>query len=168
MVKTRSNIVFPLLTLENRIQREVNFKKEGVNGHEIKRLLQALKPMNFQFADRSHADKYAAALECKIRCINSFTSNGVNIFQSKIKFPLDFVYPMLLDFYHLIKDYITVKDKYLYSKHRVENDYYKVEPDPKLDCDHCTFYSMVKDIETERRGPKKWEKNYGTHLYNKE
>ena len=170
MVKTRSTLVFPLLTLENRVKKNDKFKPVGLHEDEKKRLLRAIKPMNFQFADRVHAENYATALECKIRLINGFTNNGVDIFQSKIKFPLDFVYPMLLDFYHLAKDYTSIKDKYLYSKHMEESDYYKIQPEPKLDCEDCTFYSWVKDIEIKRLqtcevGTRK--KNYGTHLYNK-
>ena len=163
------NVVFPLLSLQNRVKKKGKVKNVVLGDYEKKRLLRALKPMNFQFADRNHAESYADALEQKIRCINSFTSNGVNIFDSKLKFPLDFVYPMLLDFYHLVKDYTSVKDKYLYSKHRQETDYYTLQPDPKLDCEHCTFYSMVKDIEIKNLKSFRVEKmNRGTHLYNKE
>lgn len=171
MVKTRADIVFPLLTLQNRVKKNVKSKHVVLNQYEKKKLMQAIKPMNFHFADRMHAENYATALECKIRCINSFTNNGVDIFQSKMKFSLDFVYPLLIDFYHLVKDYTTVKDKYLYSKYRDESDYYRIQPDPKLDCEDCTFYSMVKNIEVERKkkfGIKKVTTNGGTHLYNKD
>ena len=169
MVKTRSNIIFPLLTLQKRIKGNVKIKK-SLNNFEKKRLTRAIKPMNFRFADRNHVINYAAAVESKIKSLNNFTNNGVDIFQSKIKFPVDFVYPMLIDFYHLIEDYTTVKDKYLYKKHREESDYYKNQPEPKLDCEDCTFYSMVKNIEIKRQknnGVKEWKKNYGAHLYNK-
>ena len=169
MVKTRSNIVFPLLTLHKRIKRNVKIKN-SLSDFEKKRLTTAITPMNFRFADRSHVDNYAAVVESKIKCLNYFTNNGIDIFQSKIKFPVDFVYPLLIDFYHLIEDYTKVKDKYLYTKHREENDYYKIQSEPKLDCEDCTFYSMVKDIEIKGKknhGVKEWKKNYGTHLYNK-
>ena len=169
MVKTKSDVVFPFLTLKNRVNKTPKGKQIALKDHEKKTLMKAIKPMNFHFADRIHADDYAAALEHKIKCINSFTNNGGDIFQSKLKFSLSFVYPMLLDFYHLVKDYITIKDRYLYSKHREESDYCKIQPEPKLDCEDCTFYSMVKDIELKRKkiyGTKKRKTNYGTHLYN--
>ena len=173
MVKTRSNVtfpikpvVFPLLTLKDRV-KEVK-RKHVLSEYEKKWLRSALKPMNFFFADRIHATEYADALESKIKCINLFTNNGVDIFQTKFNFPLTFVYPLLVDFYHLISDYTSIKDKHLYTKHREENDYYLMQPEPKLRCDHCTFYEMVNDIEKKRKSKcltKNLKKNYGTHLY---
>ena len=132
MVKTRSNVVFDLLTLERRVRDVKKTSKNGLKDYEKKRLIQPIQPMNFQFADRAHAESYAVAIENKIRCINSFTDNGVDIFKSRIKFPLYFVYPMLVDFYHLIDDYKSVKDKYLYHKHREETDKYLCQPEPNL------------------------------------
>ena len=72
--------------------------------------------MNFQFADRCHAVNYAAAIEKKIRYLNKYTNNGTEFFSTNIRFPIHTVYPLLVDFYHLIDDYLKVKDKYLYSK----------------------------------------------------
>ena len=43
-----------------------------------------------------------------------------------------------------------------------------MQPEPKLKCDHCTFYEMVNDIEKKRKSKfltRNWKKNYGTHLY---
>ena len=157
MVKTRSNatfpikhVVFPLLTLKDRVKKVSKDKKHVLNEYEKKRLRSAVKPMNFFFADRIHATEYAEALESKIKCINLFTNNGVDIFQTKFNFPLTFVYPLLVDFYHLVSDYTSIKDKHLYTKHREENDYYSNQSEPKLGCDHCTFYDMVKDIEKKK------------------
>ena len=176
MVRTRSNksfllknIVFPLLTLKPRV-KVTKVKTKILSTYDKKILKKAIKPMNFHNADRCDVKLYADAIERKIRKINLFTNNGVNIFQTKFNFPLCFVYPLLVDFYHLTEDYLAIKDKFLYSQHKVASDYYEVQPEPDLDCDHCSFYSMVKSIETKRRQnyeAKKWEKNYGTHLYSK-
>ena len=44
-------------------------------------------------------------------------------------------------------DYVEIKDKYIYFKYREENPEFKIPPEPVLSCEHCTFYSMVKDID---------------------
>ena len=163
-------MVFDLLTLEKRVKNLRQTRRHGLTDYEKKRLLQAIQPMNFYFADRDQVKDYGLALENKIRCINAFTDNGVDIFQSKIKFPLDFVYPMMVDFFHLIEDYTSVKDMFLYKKHREENDKYLSQPEPTLDCYDCSFYTMVDSIEKDRKNRfvnEQVKKNYGTHLYNK-
>ena len=150
MVKTRSsnlNIVSPLLG-------------------------KPIKPMNFKFADRKHAVEYMEALEYKIKLLNKYTNNGCD-FSSKKKFPIYFTYPLLVDFYHLIDDYLDVKDKYLYFKNRKENEEFSMTPDPELDCFDCSFYKMVKDVNAKYQDSanksycRENKKNYGSHLFNK-
>ena len=146
-------------------------RNKGLGGkkndsYEKKCLLRSIDPMNFQFADRCHAVNYAAAIEKKIRYLNKYTNNGTEFFSTNIRFPIHTVYPLLVDFYHLIDDYLKVKDKYLYSKHRDENDMFTVNPQPKLDCEDCSYYSTVELLNNNNSYEfAERKKNCGRHLY---
>ena len=79
----------------------------------------------------------------------------------------------MVDFYHLIDDYLDVKDKYLYFKNRKENEEFSITTDPELDCFDCSFYKMVKDVNAKYQDSanksycRENKKNYGGHLFNK-
>lgn len=102
---------------------------EKLTKQELLTLKSPIKQLNFKFATREHALGYINLLLDKINAIKKVTRFEED-FDKSINFDCKFVYYLLVDASQVMKDYLRLKDEFMYQK------YAEIEKD-KMSCESC-------------------------------